>query len=198
MWTAAVLLALLLFWGVGAYNRLMRLRSAVIAAFGGLDTFLVRRIALLGEYQAARAAAGSGGHRQRHEALAAATAQFGAALAVARAAPLEGAALVTLAAGAQLVDQAWQALELGQEPPRVARGKGKAKPAQAASTAAASAPTDDDRYQFLMAQYQELQAQSMVAQQQYNQAIERYNQAIEQFPAHVLAWFFAFKKGQIL
>ena len=31
------LCALMLFWAVGAYNRLVRLRSAVVQAFGGLD-----------------------------------------------------------------------------------------------------------------------------------------------------------------
>lgn len=193
MLTAALLLALLLFWGVGAYNRIIRLRAAVLAAFGGLDVFLLRRIALVGEYQSARAAAGSGAHRQRHDALEAATAQFGAALAVVRATPLDASAVATLAAGVQLLDQAWQGLELGQEAARTPRGKNKTKTASAAEAA-----HDVSRYQLWELQYQDLQAHGMVAAQQYNQSVERYNQAVEQFPANFLAWFFSFKKGQSL
>ncbi|KAB2899823.1 MAG: LemA family protein, partial [Burkholderiaceae bacterium] len=51
--------ALLLFWTVGAYNRLVRLRSCVIQAFGGLDAHLVRLMAMLGECAPACAASHS-------------------------------------------------------------------------------------------------------------------------------------------
>ena len=43
----AVLLAVLLFWVVGAYNRLTRLRSAIGAAWGQIDEQLARRAAAL-------------------------------------------------------------------------------------------------------------------------------------------------------
>ena len=42
----AALSALLLFWGVGAYNRLVSLRSAVTAAWAPIDAQLRRRQAL--------------------------------------------------------------------------------------------------------------------------------------------------------
>ena len=38
------LLALLFFWAIGAYNRLVRLRSAVVKAFAVLDEQLVRQL----------------------------------------------------------------------------------------------------------------------------------------------------------
>ena len=43
----AVLLAVLLFWVVGAYNRLTRLRGAIGAAWGQIDEQLARRAAAL-------------------------------------------------------------------------------------------------------------------------------------------------------
>lgn len=38
---------------LGAYNRLMRLRSAVVQAFGSFDAHMVRGVALLGEFTVA-------------------------------------------------------------------------------------------------------------------------------------------------
>ncbi|RYH08363.1 MAG: lema family protein, partial [Alphaproteobacteria bacterium] len=38
------LVALLLFWFVGAHNRLVRLRSAAVQAYGALDALIVRQI----------------------------------------------------------------------------------------------------------------------------------------------------------
>ena len=48
---------LLLFWAVGAYQRLLRLRAAAHQAFGALDAYLVRQQALLAECEAAHAQA---------------------------------------------------------------------------------------------------------------------------------------------
>ena len=45
-WWAWGLLALLVFWGIGAYNRVMLLRNAIGAAFAQFDEALTRRIAL--------------------------------------------------------------------------------------------------------------------------------------------------------
>ena len=43
LWVA-IFGALLLFWGIGAYNRLVRLRAAVSKAFAALDEQLVRQL----------------------------------------------------------------------------------------------------------------------------------------------------------
>ena len=48
-----IVFAVLLFWALGAYNRLMRLRSAVVQSFGSFDAHMVRLVALLGEWDAA-------------------------------------------------------------------------------------------------------------------------------------------------
>ncbi|AVS75953.1 LemA family protein, partial [Paracidovorax cattleyae] len=91
MLTTWIFLAVLLFWAVGAYNRLVRLRSAAIQAFGGLDVHFVRITGMLGEYEAAQSPALPAQSEVR-TALWAATTQFGACLAVARARPLDAGA----------------------------------------------------------------------------------------------------------
>ena len=44
---AWVVAAILVFWAVGAYNRLMRLRAAANAAFAALDAELVEQVQLV-------------------------------------------------------------------------------------------------------------------------------------------------------
>src|SRR5690606_16630272 len=99
MWILVLALALLLFWAVGAYGRLARLRAAVHRAFGALDAHQLRLLALLSELEAA---SGSGATHARAQAaravLVAAGAGLAEALAVARARPLDAAALDALAA----------------------------------------------------------------------------------------------------
>ena len=191
MLTTWILLALFLFWAVGAYNRLIRLRSAALQAFGGLDTHMVRWIALLGEYEASRGAPTgapdgivadevpvvASGH-DAHAALRAAATQFGASLAVARARPLDSGAAAALSAAAQVLDTAWQAVvrEAAQA------SEGVAPPALA--------PWVMRRDQVAL--------QSDEARRLFNDAVVQYNQAIAQFPASLLAWLFGFKKAQTL
>ena len=180
MWTSWLLLALLLFWAVGAYNRLVRLRSAAIQAFGGLDAHMVRLIALTGEYEAARGAdetAGTG-PQDAHAALWAAATQFGASLAVLRARPLDVHAAEALTAAARVLDTAWQAAlrEAGWS------GEGAAPPSLA--------PWVQRRGQLAL--------HSASARQQFNDAALQYNAAVAQFPANLLAWLFGFKKAQTL
>lgn len=194
MLTTWILLALFLFWAVGAYNRLVRLRSAAIQAFGGLDTYMVRLIALMGEYEAARGAGAkagddtgddAGAHAAPahagtgpHAALWAAATQFGASLAVARARPLDASGAAALSAAAQVLDTAWQAIV--REAARMSEGV--APPALAP----------------WVQQREQLALQSTAAQRQFNDAVAQYNEAIAQFPANLLAWMFGFKKAQTL
>ncbi len=46
-WVVLALVAVLVFWAVGAYNRLMRLRNLVANAFGQIDVQLKRRYDLI-------------------------------------------------------------------------------------------------------------------------------------------------------
>ena len=175
-WTPwlAVVLALFLFWTVGAYNRLIRLRSAVLQAFGALDTFYVRWIALAGDCQSAPQGAGDAPDAAR-AAVQAATSQFGASLAVARAQPLDGNAIAARGAGAQALESAWLSL-MDKDAPQGA--------------------TPDQ--QLWARQREGLRQQTLPTLQAFNAAVERYNAAIAQFPASVLAWLFGFRKTQSL
>lgn len=170
----ALALACVLFWMVGAYNRLVRLRSGVWQTFGALDTFFVRRIALASECLAALdEQAAETGLLDAHAAVAAATTQLGASLAVARARPLDGGAIAALGAGVLALDGAWQALA-GHEAGGDANARG-----ELASWAR---------------QHEGLRQQSVSARTAFNGAVQVYNHAVAQFPASVLAWLFGFRQ----
>lgn len=175
-WLLWLLLAVLVFWCVGAYNRLVRLRSEVIRSFGAFDTFLVRWIALLGDYQAAFGeVVAASPAADAHAAVQAATAQFGASLAVARARPLDGDAMAALTAGAQVLDAAWRSLVVA---PQGENG---------------TIVADLTHWTH---QREGLRQQGMPAQSAFNEAVKRYNHAVGQFPASVLARLFGFRKTQ--
>ena len=181
MWTTWIVLAVLMFWGVGAYNRLIRLRSAALQAFGALDAHLMRWLAMLAEYEASaggQASAPAAGSAHAHAALGAAGAQFAAALAVARARPLDAGAAAALAAGAQVLEAAWQALVQSA----ALHSEGVAPPALAP----------------WVQQREQLALQCTPAQERFNVAVGAYNAAVAQFPASILAWLFGFKKAQAL
>ena len=48
-WLGWGLAAILLFWGIGAYNRVMSLRNAIVAAFAVLDQHLTARALIFGQ-----------------------------------------------------------------------------------------------------------------------------------------------------
>lgn len=173
---------MLLFWAVGAYNRLIRLRSAALQAFGALDAQLTRGIALLAEYEASRlpdgADAPAGDADDAHAALSAAATQLGASLAVARARPLDDGAAAALATATEVLEAAWQALL--RESARA--GQGVAPPTLA--------PWIHKREQLAL--------HTGEARRQFNEAVAQYNHGIAQFPASVLAWLFGMKQGRAL
>ena len=109
------LLALLFFWAIGAYNRLVRLRSAVVKAFAVLDEQLVRQLVWVqgclpeamrggavtapGELQDEVAAAWARLH--------AASEQFAVALAQARAQPIDVPGMASLVMAHEALRTAW-------------------------------------------------------------------------------------------
>jgi len=167
-------LAVTLFWSVGAYNRLVRLRSAVLKAFGGLDVHLVRMLAMLGEYDAAQASAGAPDLEAR-QALQAAAAQCAASLAVARARPLDAGGAVALSTDLQALEDAWGALS--HQLPALAVPDGATPWSQ---------------------RWEQHQTENAQALAQLGAAVVQYNAAIAQFPAQVLAWLFGFKAARAL
>ena len=104
MWSSPlfwIVFAVALFWALGAYNRLMRLRSAVVQSFGGFDAHMLRLLALLGEFNATAPA------HPETAALQGAATQLGASLAVARARPLQPDAVAALAAARGVLQLSW-------------------------------------------------------------------------------------------
>lgn len=191
--------AVSLFWALGAYNRLMRLRSAVVQSFGSFDAHMVRLVALLGEFGAVQTvqrgsllADASGA--QELAALQGAVTQFSASLAVARARPLQGDAVAALTAAREVLRATWV----------TALQKLLTDPAQPAALASASDPTGAPPGAFpgvlsvWQVRWEEYAAQNEQAIRVFNDAVVQYNSAIAQFPASLLAWVFGFKAAHEL
>jgi LemA protein len=165
-----LLLGVLVFWAVGAYNRLVRLRSAALLAFGALDAQWLRHAELL---PVALPTPVSGGPAEEpvtpehvaSAALVAASIQLMASLAVARSRPLERDAIAALAAARSVWDMAW---------------------AQVLGQAEVDRVSAQQRWELWA-------TQAGAAQSQFNSAITQHNLAVNQFPAVVLARLFGFR-----
>ena len=167
-----IALAVVLFWAVGAHNRLVRLRSAAAQAFGALDAHLVQLLALLGAHEAAQASAGAPPAAQR-DALQAAAAQCADALAGARAHPLRTAAVEPLSQALKALEAAWADATHQLPTPAV--------------------PTGTEPWAVRWDQHQERTAQ---ARAQFAAAVAQHNTATGQFPARLLAWLMGFRPAQ--
>lgn len=170
--------AVLFFWGVGAYNRLVRSRAAVGNAFAALDEQLVRQLVLVqsclpesmrsgmqtapGELQDDVTAAWARLH--------AASDQFAVALAQARTRPVDVQTMASLVLAHEALRTAWSGT------------LADAVPADAVPSA-----------ERLQARWIRLLHQSLPLRTAFNDAAQAYNQAITQFPASLLARLFGFK-----
>ena len=173
----AVAGAIVFFWGVGAYNRLVRLRAAVRTSFAVLDEQLMRQLVLVqsslpeayrggvktapGELQDVVSAAW---HR-----LQAAGDQFAAALAQARRTNMDVPSMASLVMAHEALRAAWAA------------ALSEAVPVDAVPSA--------DR---LQERWMRLLHQAMPLRAAFNDAAAQYNQAIRAFPAWLLAKAFGF------
>ncbi|MDD2180612.1 LemA family protein [Acidovorax sp. D2M1] len=192
--------AIFLFWALGAYNRLMRLRSAVVQSFGSFDAHMVRLVALLGEFGAAQSVQrGSLLADEDVQALAAlqgAVTQFSASLAMARARPLQGDAVAALSAAREVLRATWA----------TALQKLLADTAQPAALASAGDPgvatgstgSSPVVLSIWQVRWEEHTVQNEQAIRVFNEAVVQYNSAIAQFPASLLAWVFGFKAARAL
>ena len=183
--------AIVVFWALGAYNRLMRLRSAVAQAFGGFDAHLMRLVALLGEFSAAQATKRASlldGNDQTMAALHGATTQLSACLAVARARPMAVDAVAALAASRDVLQAAWQGAARTEWDEQY---DGLQDISEGGSTEPAMRiPTVWDL------RWDEHTLQNEQATRVLNDAVAHYNAAIAQFPAILLAWVFGFKAAR--
>ena len=163
--------ALLLFWAVGAYNRLVRLRGELVRRFAPVDaqcgerhTLLMQQIDALAPVLANAA--------PRLDALRAACQQAESARLHARARPGRVDSITSLRLAEDILSEARARLP-------VPTAAGTALPELGAQLAAV-----DTTLAF--------------ARRQFNEAVEAYNRAIAQFPTRVLAGLFGFRAGGTL
>jgi LemA protein len=171
-------LALVFFWAVGAYNRLVRLRAQISQAFAALDVLLVRQLvwvqgslppALRGDLRD-EPAASDDPVDAAWSGLRAASDQFATTLATARARPMDPGAVAALMAAQDVLNMTWQRLwRLAIDPAR--------------------APLPE----LLNQEHEKLLSQTLPLGEAFNAAVMAYNGAIRQFPALLLARLFGFR-----
>lgn len=176
-WTIA---AVLLFWAVGAYNRLMRLRADANGAFANVEGEFARQVELvrgqLPPPEPTQPAPLDGEPTSFWSALHAAASQLAATLAAARSKPLNADNIAALNAAQDVLAMAWEQAERDD----------------AHDLAGPRLPDT-----VLLRRRQTL-LQAHAAAEAFNLAVARYNEAIGQFPALVLAWLFGFKPARPL
>jgi len=169
--------AVALFWGVGAYNRLVRLRSEAKAAFTALEGELQKQVQLVlacippEEDQAPSQFAGGsafwGG-------LQGAAAQLAASLAATKSRPLDPERMAALGAAQEVLSTAWD----------------RAERDDAHDLAGPRLPEN------FSGEREQLVRMAAAATEHFNDAVTRYNDAIAQFPALLLAWLFGFQPAR--
>jgi LemA protein len=170
---------LLLFWSVGAYNRLVRLRADARAAFAALDTELSRQVELVrvsvpdDEQPIPNI---GGGEQSFWTGLQGAATQFAASLAVARQRPLDPERISALGVAQGVLQMAWERVER-----------------EDAHDLAGSRLPETIQLQRL-----QLASQAQAATEQFNLTVDRYNHGVRQFPAMLLARIFGFRPARPL
>ena len=171
-----LLVAIALFWAVGAYNRLVRLRSEVVKAYSALDNVLSVHPAVIKAAQPLADVA-AGVPQLSPDALwsrlVAAGEQFAQALANARAHPLDPDAIRVLSAARGVLTEVWQATD-GDSP------EGSTLPEN------------------LRARLAALDEQAALPAAAFDATVRVYNLAIRQFPALILAGIWSFKPAGTL
>lgn len=170
-WVLLVVAVLVLFWAVGAYNRLVRLKNAITNAFGQIDVQLKRRYDLVPnlvevakKYLAHEA--------QTLEAVIAARNQARAAEQTAAGAPLSAGALGALTSAEQVLGGALGRLFA------VAEAYPDLKADQTMRELSEELSSTENRIGF--------------ARQAYNDHVLAFNDAAAQFPTLIIARLFGF------
>ena len=172
--------AVLLFWTVGAYNRLMRLRAEANAAFAAVDAELARHVDLVRNHlpgpDATQPASLEGETGSFWAGLHAAATQLAATLAAVRNKPLDPDGIDALSSAQEVLGMAWE----------------RAERDDAHDLAGPRLPDT------VLLRRAQLLLQSHSATATFNAAVTRYNEAIAQFPALLLAWLFGFRPARAL
>jgi LemA protein len=179
-WIAWITLALALFWAVGAYNRLVRLRAQALAGFAVLDGHLSRYVTIVDNHL--KAASGlspaQAGATPRGDnpatawaGLQGASAQFEASLRVARKRALDAGAMAALHTALTILQMSWSRV--------------------------GAACRDDQELIPPTGEQPWIENTQNVnhARAEFNRTVLAYNAAVTQFPALVLAYLFSFRPG---
>jgi LemA protein len=163
--------AVLLFWLVGAYNRLVGLRNAIVERFAPVDRQLVERHGLLGQ-QIDAIGAVLAHASERLDALRAATLQVETARLHARTHPGAPGAIKSLRLADAILAEARARL-----------------PVQAVGGV---------DFSELTARLAASDSALVYAQQQFNAAVQDYNAAVRQIPTRLIAGLFGFANAGTL
>jgi LemA protein len=172
-----VILAVLGFWAVGAYNRLVRLRNAIANAFAQIDVQLKRRHDLIPNLvETARKYLEH--ERETLEAVTAARNQARAAADVARGRPSDAGAMKSLGVAEQVLTGAMgRLMALVEAYPEL-------KADQTLRELSEELTSTENKVAF--------------SRQLFNDATLDYNNAAQQFPTSVLAGLFGFREAAML
>lgn len=183
--------ALLVFWVVGAHNRLVRLRSAAVQSYGALDVLLRRQIDYVQAQALLLLARDDGPAPAEVALLQAANAQLLAVVDATRVRPLEPPAMAALGTALHVMLAAWARLHPQAVIAFSADGtlSSPASPSDAPGMAASSAVPDA----MTPLGWPEPHALIEITRAQLNQAVTLYNTAIGQFPAILLSWLFRWR-----
>ena len=174
LWIVA---ALLLFWGIGAYNRLMRLRNAISAAFVLLDEHLNTRANLCSKLLILLQPLLSN-EKSTFDALELAQAEVGAAALAARPRPYMAEPVGTLGVASAVHAAALTRLMSMLE-----------HHAELREHAELSALVDELKM---------VERRRAFSRQLFNQAVWLFNEAITQFPTRILASMYGFREARSL
>jgi LemA protein len=163
--------AVLLFWAVGAYNRLVGLRGALVRGFAPVETQFQQRHALL-QRLAEHLAPDPAAVPAPVEALRAACAQAESACQRVRSRPAAAGTVTSLRLAEEILGEARQRLPADW----------LADPALAELNTELAA--GDSTFAF--------------ARRQFNACVDEYNQAVRQFPTWVIAGLFGFRRAGTL
>lgn len=173
--------AVLLFWAVGAYNRLVRLRAGIKQSFASVEAHIRQRDVLLAHWLGAcNEALGTGADASEVHAISAARGacvQVIAAADTARATP----------SGAQAI----ASLRLAEEVLIGARGR-------LSTELAAHAKADLAWDSVMQTELAAIDGTLGFARGQFNEIVQVYNDAAIQFPTWVIAGLFGFRAAGLL
>ena len=172
-----VVVAVIVFWGVGAYNRLVRLRNVIGNSFAQIDVQLKRRYDLIPNLvEVARKYAAH--ERETLEAVTAARNQAKSAADVARTRPTAAGAVTSLAMAEQVLGSAMGRLMA------VVEAYPELKADQTLRELSEELTSTENKVAF--------------SRQLFNDATLDYNNAAQQFPTNLMASLFGFREAAML